>query len=95
MFASMWENEVFREQFENRILYIAEECFDEQKMSQFIDAYSARMLPELSKSWARFYGSHNEKLKEYMAEMEDRRAFFNARKDTVESWFYDTGIVDI
>lgn len=87
IFASLWENDTFREQFEERILYIADECFAAEDMNSFIWDYNERMIPILSKTWARFHGSENMKLEEYNARMESYRIFFENRKETVEKWF--------
>ena len=87
MFGSLWENEDFRNKFEKRILYIADECFEKEEMNDFIDKYCEEMVPILSMSWDRFYGSDNEKIEEFHKIMGWQRQFFEARKEVVESWF--------
>lgn len=87
VFASLWENPDFKERFEERILYIADQCFDAGEMNQFIAQYNEQMVPILSKTWKRFHGSDNNKLDEYNSRMESYRIFFMNRKETVESWF--------
>jgi hypothetical protein len=87
LFASLWENESFKEKFQKRIIEIADECFDSIEMDGFIDNYSERMYPILSKSWKRFYGSDNNKSEEYYTSMSSYKAFFEGRKEVVESWF--------
>jgi hypothetical protein len=87
VFASLWENESFKEKFHDRIIEIADECFDSVEMDEFIDNYTKRMYPILSKSWKRFYGSDNNKADEYYTSMSSYKAFFEGRKEVVESWF--------
>jgi hypothetical protein len=87
LFASLWKNESFRGKFHERIFEIADECFEANEMDEFIDEYSEKMYPILSKSWERFYGSDNNKADEYYASMSSYKAFFEGRKEVVESWF--------
>lgn len=87
VFAKIWENEEFRIRFQQRILEIADKCFDAEEMSEYIDTYSEHMVPILEKSWARFYGKDNDKLEEFNLWMEKYRSFFLERKSVVESWF--------
>lgn len=87
MFASLWENEIFRQKFQERIFYVADECFAAGEMSQFIDEYNQKMIPILSKSWERFYGQERNVLGEFYNFMEYHRLFFNGRRAVVESWF--------
>ena len=86
-FNSLWQNESFREMFEQRIVYIGETCFDGDDMSRFIDEYEKEMTPVLEKSWDRFYGKDNDKDKVFSDMMESHRAFFYGRIDAVKSWF--------
>ena len=87
MFASLWKNESFRNQFEKRILEIADKCFDAKEMDEFIDSYSKNMLPIMRDSWKRFYGSKNDKINEYNDKISGYKEFFDGRKAIVESWF--------
>ena len=87
MFASLWKNEKFQIRFREKIYYIAENCFDADDMDQFIDEYNENMLPRLSKSWKRFYGSTNDKMSEFYTIMNRQKSFFKERKSVVESWF--------
>lgn len=86
-FASLWESEVFRQKFQERILYIADECFDASEMSQYIDEYNTKMIPILTKSWERFYGKEGNQTGIYYDAMQHHKNFFNERKAEVESWF--------
>ena len=87
MFASLWKNEGFREKFKERIFFVADKCFEANKMSSIIDEYSQKMIPILSKSWERFYGKERNVLGEFYNYMEYHRLFFNGRRTVVESWF--------
>ena len=87
MFASLWKNEGFREKFIERLFYVADYCFEANKMSSMIDEYSQKMIPILSKSWERFYGQERNVLGEFYNYMQYHRNFFNGRRAIVESWF--------
>lgn len=87
LFASLWRNNLFQELFRIRILNIADDCFAAEDMDCFIEDYNTKMVPILSKSWARFYGCENSKSKEYYDRMESYRIFFENRKEVVEEWF--------
>jgi len=87
LFSAFWESPPFREQFQERLTTIAENCFNPDEMSQFIDAYDLSMRDILEKSWTRFHGKSNDKMDIYEAEMASFSAFFSGRKQVVESWF--------
>ena len=87
IFSSLWNNADFRAAFEKRIFEIADECFDSQEMSNYIDDYSKKMPNILQHSWARFYGSNNTKENEFHNMMDEHRNFFNNRRKVVETWF--------
>lgn len=87
IFASFWANADFRAAFEKRIFEIADTCFDAQEMSDYIDDYIEKMSEILEQSWARFYGSENDKETVFCDLMEDHRTFFSNRREAVESWF--------
>ena len=87
MFASLWKNENFQNKFKEKIYFVAENCFEANEMNKYIDEYNAKMIPKLSKSWKRFYGSTNDKLTEFYTIMERQRTFFERRRGVVESWF--------
>ena len=86
VFASLWENEDFRKTFKERLVYIADNCFDADEMNEFIETYNEKMIPVLAKSWERFYGKDNTKINEYNERMEEIQSFFNDRKKVIESW---------
>lgn len=87
VFASLWNSESFRQAFTSRILQLGQTCFSPDKMDAFIQDYMDTMAPVLEQSWARFYGSRNEKYAEFCATMEQYRAFFEKRPAVVEGWF--------
>ena len=87
VFTSLWNSESFRQAFTSRILQLDQTCFSPDKMDAFIQDYMDTMAPVLEQSWARFYGSRNEKYAEFCATMEQYRAFFEKRPAVVEGWF--------
>jgi hypothetical protein len=87
LFASFWENDVFRDAFKARLMGIADECFDSGEMERFIDGYDEAMRKILEKSWTRFHGTENDIAQRYESEMDGYRTFFSERKAVVESWF--------
>ncbi len=87
VFASLWENNDFRLSFKEHLYKIADECFNSREMSDYIKEYANIMPPILEKSWARFYGSENEKEEEFNARMEEYTEFYDNRRTVVESWF--------
>lgn len=87
IFRSLWENSEFRRLFEEKILRIADECFNAQEISEYLDQYAEEMRPTLSNSWARFYGSKNTKETSFYSIIEEHKTFFNKRRDVVVSWF--------
>lgn len=87
LFASMWRNASFRRAFEERILQIADTCFDPDRVTRFIDEYDAAWHPYLADCWTRFHGSANTLEENYVKEMEGLKEFYSKRKAIVESWF--------
>lgn len=87
LFSSLWRNESFRKDFQDRIFEIADQCFDAEEMDRFIREYTENMEPALRKSWARFYGSQNNKYEEYIQTLDSIRHFFLNRRAYVETWF--------
>lgn len=87
IFAALWENSLFREQFQKRLLEIAEECFGYVDMNVTVEGYRTAMEPVLEKSWSRFYGRNNRKKEEFHRLMDGYGAFFAQRRAVVEGWF--------
>ncbi len=87
LFASLWKNDTFREAFIRKLRYIGENLLAAEKVDAFIREYTDTMMPILEKSWARFYGSGNNRQESFLGVMEDHRFFFNNRLAVVESWF--------
>lgn len=87
VFASLWENPSFREEFEVRILEIADQNFDPEEMHQFIENYRNTMFSPIKKSWDRFYGLENRRHIRFGQKMDGAQAFFAQRRAVVESWF--------
>ncbi len=89
IFASLWRNPQFREDFRERILELADTCFDADTVSAFVDEYAETMKPIMEKSWARFYGSENDMGDQFDFIVSTYHQFFQTRKAYVESWFED------
>lgn len=87
IFAALWENSLFREQFRQRLLEIAGECFDGGEMAALVEEYRSTMEQPLQKSWNRFYGKDNQKREEFHRLMDGHKAFFTQRRAVVEQWF--------
>lgn len=87
LFAAFWKNEEFRDIFKNRILEIADVCFDGKEMEVYINQYNDSYYPYLKKSWNRFLGNNSEKETEYFDLLESHKSFYINRKVVVESWF--------
>ncbi len=56
VFASLFQNEDFRKQFAERLLYIAEQVYAEEKVDRFIDDYLEQMLEPVCCNNRRFHG---------------------------------------
>lgn len=87
VFASLWNNVSFQNSFKERLMYIADECFNVEKTDAFIDDFQKTMTPILSKDWDRFFGSNNNMDYIFSNLMDCFREFFRGRKAAVESWF--------
>ena len=87
MFASLWVNEEFRIRFRDRMMWIAESCFDAAKVEAFVHEYDSGFQSELRKSWARYYGRNNRKYEEYNASLSEKLDFFRQRYYVVSFWF--------
>lgn len=87
MFRALWNNTDFQDAFKGRIMYIADACFDAEKMDSYIQEYTVAMKPILAMSWERFFGDANMIEEQYYTMMESYRQFFLGRRTVVESWF--------
>lgn len=87
LFASLWNNNSFQNSFKERLMYIADECFNEEKINAFINDFQETMTPILSKDWDRFFGSNNNMDYIFNNLMDCFREFFSGRKFVVENWF--------
>lgn len=56
VFASLFKNAQFKEQFAERLIYIAEEIYSPERVDTFIDAYLNHMMEPLCMSNLRFSG---------------------------------------
>lgn len=99
MFASLFQNEEFREKFARRILYIGNTIFSEERVDDFLDSYISVMKEPIMAQNRRF---HNDPMEtKFDKNVEDVREFFRCRYDTVwdflvehmgEEWLSECGI---
>ncbi|MBQ0078849.1 MAG: CotH kinase family protein, partial [Eubacterium sp.] len=87
MFASLWANETFRNDFKDRILDIADNNFSKAKVDKMFESLEIEMTPRMSKSWARFYGKDNNKLEYFQGKLDSYHEFLINRKSVIEGWF--------
>lgn len=87
LFASLWKNETFREAFTRKLLDIGRNLLAAEKVEAFMDDFESSMMPIMEKSWARFYGSENNRQEAFTDNMDRYRTFFQNRLAVVESWF--------
>lgn len=99
VFASLYQNETFRRQFTERLLYIGKEVFAPETCNLFIDQYVQTMREPLAASNMRFY--MDDKSDEFEQYVTDMRTFFEQRYDVVwdflvqdmgEEWLAQNGI---
>ena len=82
VFNSLWENDNFRKQFLDRLVYISEEVYKKEKYDFVIDAYLDIMVPPIEDSMRRFQGErHTDKI---IANAENMRIFFDRRKEFIK-----------
>lgn len=87
MFFSLYQNEDFRRQFAERLLYIGNETFAPEKCNLFIDQYVQTMKEPLAASNMRFY--MDDKSEEFEQYVTDMRTFFDGRYDVVWNFLVD------
>lgn len=99
MFYSLYQNEEFRRQFAERILYIGREILNAEKCSEYLDAYGKIMKISLLESNRRFYLTMD--AEDFDSNREWMAAFFEQRQDAVwdflvdnmgEEWLRQNGI---
>lgn len=99
MFRSLYQNEEFRRQFAERILYIGRDLLNAENCTQFLDEYERTMKTALTESNRRFYSSVN--IEEFDDKKEWLITFFENRYDAVwdflvdnmgEEWLRQNGI---
>ncbi len=87
MFSSLYQNEEFRCQFAERILYIGKELLNAENCNRFMEDYKATMKTPLAESSRRFYpDSALEKLEN---DTEWLATFFENRYDAVWDFLVD------
>lgn len=98
-FFALYQNENFRRQFANRLLYIGKEVFAPEKCNQFLDQYAQTLKEPIAASNMRFY--MDEKNDEFEQNITNIGTFFENRYDVVwdflaenmgEEWLSQNGI---
>lgn len=99
MFFSLYQNEEFRRQFAERILYIGKEVLNAENCSRFLEDYKETMAVPLAESNKRFYPAvQTEDFDDYLGCLTN---FFENRYDAVwdvlvnnmgEAWLRQNGI---
>ncbi len=99
IFSSLYQNEEFRRQFTERLLYIGKDVFAPETCNLFIDQYVQTMREPLAASNMRFYmDDKSDEFEQYVTNM---RTFFAERYDVVwnflensmgEEWLAQNGI---
>lgn len=81
VFASLFENTGFKKQFAERLLYIADEIYSDEKIDRFINDYMENMKEPICMSNQRF---HNWELRDSIGEnAENIRSFLKQRSDYI------------
>ena len=81
VFASLFQSPEFRERFVERMVYIAEEVYADEKVDQFVDAYLENMIEPICSNNVRFIAI--ELRDEGIANIEDTRTFLKQRRDFI------------
>lgn len=81
MFASLFENEEFRQRFAERILYVGSQIYVPENLERLLTDCTSLMKEPLLKSNMRFYMDTKEE--EFSLYVEDKRNFFAKRYDAV------------
>lgn len=99
LFCALYQNNEFKYQFFNRILYIGREIFSQYNCNRFLDQYSTEMREAIALSNRRFY--NETRTDEFIDNTEDVREFFMKRYDELwniirinvgEEWLKQNGI---
>lgn len=84
VFASLFRNKIFREQFASRLLYMGNTLLSKEVCSSFIDAYQEAYQEALMQNSRRFFrGENEEALASYL---EAIRTFFSERYGVVSEF---------
>lgn len=81
VFASLFQSPAFRERFVERMVYIAEKVYADEKIDQFVDAYLENMIEPVCSNNVRFIGI--ELRNEGIANIEDTRTFLKQRRNYI------------
>lgn len=98
-FSALYQNENFRRQFAERLLYIGKETFAPEKCNQFLDQYAQTLREPIAAGNMRFY--MDAKYDEFDQNVADIKTFFEQRYNVVwnfladnmgEEWLFQNGI---
>jgi len=78
MFASLLYSDEFESALEERLVYLAQNYFNPDKINPFIDNYEASMADAMELEYKRFYGD-NRTIDDFYNGCENIRLFFNER----------------
>lgn len=81
VFASLFQNDSFKKQLAERLVYIAEVVYSDEKIDSFADAYLENMIEPICSNNLRFIGI--ELRAESVQNMETIRSFLKQRKDYI------------
>lgn len=80
LFGSLCNSVDFKKAFSKRLLEIADECFDVEKVNNKLNTYIELMEDPMKKHYERFFGTSNE---DFYKEIENMKCFFNEREDYI------------
>jgi hypothetical protein len=82
VFASLLDNEEFYKALKSKLISLAENNFNPERVSEFIDDYERLMAAPMEKEYKRFYGE-NKSIDDFYTGCEDIRRFFERRYDYI------------
>lgn len=86
LFASLYANSEFQQQFNQRLVYLANNIFNMETVDEFIDNYENQMQAAMEKEYERYYGD-NKSVDDFITECEGIRLFFQKRYEYIMDEF--------